>query len=133
MWSRDARPRRMALVAYPDVQMLDVVGPLEVFACATRFLPPNVPGYAVEVLAGRRGPLRVSSGLTLGADRAWPQVRPHRRPRFSPDDLEAFLDELRAQRRARQPLGAQQDHVGRPMFVHSILRLAHMKHSFIGP
>jgi transcriptional regulator GlxA family with amidase domain len=65
----------MALVAYPDVQMLDVVGPLEVFACATRFLPSGTPGYAVEVLAASRGTVRASSGLTLGVDRPWAQVR----------------------------------------------------------
>lgn len=75
MWSREARPRRIALVAYPDVQILDVVGPLEVFACAARFLPSTAPGYVIEVLAARRGPVRVSSGLTLGADRSWAQVR----------------------------------------------------------
>lgn len=65
----------MALVAYPDVQMLDVVGPLEVFACAARFVPAGAPPYVVEVLAARRGPVRASSGLTIGADRAWAQVR----------------------------------------------------------
>lgn len=62
-------------MAYPDVQMLDVVGPLEVFACASRFLPPTARGYAVEVLAERAGPVRTSSGLTLGAARSWLQVR----------------------------------------------------------
>lgn len=62
-------------MAYPDVQMLDVVGPLEVFACASRFLPPTARGYAVEVLAERAGQIRTSSGLTLGAARSWLQVR----------------------------------------------------------
>ncbi len=79
MWSRDHRPRRIAVVAYPGVQILDVVGPLEVFATTTRLLAAergnDVPCYAVDVLAARRGPLRTQSGLTLGADRAWSQVR----------------------------------------------------------
>ena len=64
--------------------------------------------------------------------RAGPQVRPQRLPRFGPDDLEAVLDELRAQRRARPPVGTQQDDIGWALFVHGILRLAQMKPSFIG-
>jgi hypothetical protein len=59
------------------------------------------------------------------------KVRPHHRPRVGRDDLEAVFDELRAQWRARQPGGAEQDDVGRPLFVHSILSLAHPKHFFI--
>ncbi|MDT7548153.1 MAG: hypothetical protein QOE84_547, partial [Actinomycetota bacterium] len=36
---------RIVLIAFPDVQILDVTGPLEVFSCATRF----VPGAAYEL------------------------------------------------------------------------------------
>ena len=31
-------PRRLAMLAFPEVQMLDVTGPLEVFSVASRVL-----------------------------------------------------------------------------------------------
>ena len=62
------------MVAFPDIQILDVTGPLEVFGSATRLLAarPNVhvPAYEVEVLASRAGTLTCSSGLGLVATRA---------------------------------------------------------------
>jgi transcriptional regulator GlxA family with amidase domain len=71
---------RVAMVAYPDVQLLDVVGPLEVFARTTRWLEEKGlrsrgPAYDVEVVAPRRGRLRASSGLSLFADRALSGLR----------------------------------------------------------
>ena len=56
-------------MGYPDVQVLDVTGPHEVFALAHRFRPIGDPGYAVELLAADAGAMRASSGLTLVADR----------------------------------------------------------------
>ena len=44
------------MLAYPDAQLLDVTGPLEVFAIATRLLAERGradPGYSVEVVASR--------------------------------------------------------------------------------
>jgi transcriptional regulator GlxA family with amidase domain len=70
--------RRVAVVAYPDVQVLDVVGPLEVFAIASRLLELRgraTPAYAVEAVATQAGVLRTSSGLGLVAARALRQVR----------------------------------------------------------
>ncbi len=65
-------PRRIALLAYPDVQILDVTGPLEVFARTTRWLNDNrrmaTPAYTVEILGLKPGPFRASSGLRLHAD-----------------------------------------------------------------
>ncbi len=79
MSSRPAATRRVAAVAFPDVQILDVTGPLEVFALATSCLAERghrgPPPYAVEILARRAGPLRASSGVRLMADRAVGQVR----------------------------------------------------------
>jgi transcriptional regulator GlxA family with amidase domain len=65
-----ARPsrRRVAIVAYPGVQTLDVTGPLEVFAGAQTLIERSgrrARGYSVEILARGRAPLRSSSGLTL--------------------------------------------------------------------
>lgn len=71
-------PRRIAVVAYPDVQILDVTGPLEVFATASRLRASGgraAPRYVVEVLAARAGPLATSSGIGLVAERAFQDVR----------------------------------------------------------
>ncbi len=65
--------RRIAFLAFPDVQLLDVAGPLQVFstACdlASRRAPPDdtVPYDAVVIAAGA-GRLMASSGLGLAAE-----------------------------------------------------------------
>jgi len=64
--------RRVAVVAYPGVQMLDVTGPLEVFAAASSLA--RRPTYTVEVLAASPGPVRTHSGVRLVADRSWTAV-----------------------------------------------------------
>ena len=75
---KEARRRRVVMVAYANAQMLDVTGPLEVFAAATRALEDEGgadPGYSVEIAAVEKGPLRMSSGLSLVAQRALQRVR----------------------------------------------------------
>ncbi len=59
-------PRRIVLVAFPGVQILDVTGPSEVFSLADRFAPH---AYSLELLAPHGGPLTCSSGLQLVAER----------------------------------------------------------------
>ncbi|MBV9041501.1 MAG: AraC family transcriptional regulator, partial [Acidimicrobiia bacterium] len=59
--------RRVVIVAFPDVQSLDVAGPAEVFAAAG--------GYRVDVVAPTAGVVRASSGIALWADRALADVR----------------------------------------------------------
>jgi len=48
------------MLAYPDIQILDVVGPLEVFSRTTRWLKEqglrNDDAYRVEILGLRCGP-----------------------------------------------------------------------------
>jgi len=62
-------PRRVAMVAYPDAQLLDISGPLQVFATASHLLtrPPHggAPAYEVSVLASEAGPLRTCSGIEI--------------------------------------------------------------------
>lgn len=60
-------PPKAAVLAYPDVQVLDVAGPLQVFSHA---------GLSVEVLAPEAGPFAASSGMRLVADRAFRAVDP---------------------------------------------------------
>lgn len=77
----EAAPRgtlRVAVLAYPDVQILDVIGPLEVFARTSRWLRDNGkgggPAYSIEILGMKRGVFRASSGLRLHADHRFSEV-----------------------------------------------------------
>lgn len=95
------------IVLYPDVQALDVTGPHEVFAGASRLVgrTRGTPAYEIEVVALRPGAVRSESGLTLVAtpiDRSRPidtLVVPggngarHRPP---PDELVTVIAELAA-------------------------------------
>jgi transcriptional regulator GlxA family with amidase domain len=71
-------PKRVAVLAYPDVQILDVVGPLEVFARTSRWLRVHrghrSDAYDVEIVGLARGAFRASSGLRLYADRTFAEV-----------------------------------------------------------
>jgi len=62
-------PRRVAMLVYPDAQMLDVAGPLEVFARSSRYVRDTAGGgtepYRVEIVARDAGPVKMSSGLEL--------------------------------------------------------------------
>jgi transcriptional regulator GlxA family with amidase domain len=58
--------RSVVIVAYPDVQSLDVSGPAEVFAAANK--AGAVPRYDITVLSSQPGPVRATSGLCLVAD-----------------------------------------------------------------
>jgi transcriptional regulator GlxA family with amidase domain len=70
----------VAIVGYDDIQSLDAVGPLEVFARTTRWIDQHHvrtrgPLYDVELVGVRRGPLRASSGLELVARAALSELR----------------------------------------------------------
>ena len=69
--SATAGPLRIALFAYPDVQALDLSGPLEMFARATRLLRDEGrahPGYSLTVVGTKAGPLVASSGFRFLPD-----------------------------------------------------------------
>jgi transcriptional regulator GlxA family with amidase domain len=68
------------MVAFPGAQILDVVGPLEVFACASSALAAGAhaargPAYEIAVAALAAGPVRMSSGVSVVAERALRDVR----------------------------------------------------------
>jgi transcriptional regulator GlxA family with amidase domain len=73
------RTRRVVMLAFPDAQIIDVTGPLEVFGRAARLLTEEhgwrVPAYTVEIVAAKAGPLTTSSGIRLIAERSIAQVR----------------------------------------------------------
>jgi transcriptional regulator GlxA family with amidase domain len=67
LMARTSTPRDVVAVAFHDFQILDVVGPLEVFSQANRILEDadRTPAYRVHVVALAGGPLLASSGLSL--------------------------------------------------------------------
>ena len=78
--ARAARsPRRIVVVTYPSAQILDVTGPIEVFARTARWLVErglwNDLAYAIELVAPQAGPVMTTSGVALVAQRALTAVR----------------------------------------------------------
>ncbi|WP_136253881.1 GlxA family transcriptional regulator [Onishia niordana] len=67
--STPVTPRRIALLAYPDCQVLDVCGPWQVFASANECAGHAL--YALELVARASGPLTTNGGLTIMADTDW--------------------------------------------------------------
>jgi hypothetical protein len=53
--STGIRTRRVVMVAFPDAQIIDITGPLEVFGRAARWLTEErsrrTPAYSVEIVA----------------------------------------------------------------------------------
>lgn len=77
---RASGSRAVAVLIFPDVQPLDAVGPLEVFAGANRAWRAGHPDdgalpYAPELVARTAGPVTGSSGYALVAQRSIAQVR----------------------------------------------------------
>jgi transcriptional regulator GlxA family with amidase domain len=60
------KPRTVAILALPGVQLLDVSGPLDVFAEAN--VQVATEAYQLRVIGSRPGPIRSSSGARLLPD-----------------------------------------------------------------
>ncbi len=73
------RPHHVVMLAYPNAQVLDITGPLEVFGRAARWLRDHGLSrelvYRVEIVAARSGPFATSSGMRLVAERGYRSVR----------------------------------------------------------
>ncbi|MFF2659636.1 GlxA family transcriptional regulator [Kitasatospora sp. NPDC058032] len=65
--------RRVVIAVFPDVDLLDVTGPAEVFALTNRETG-GAAGYRVELAARERGEVTTSAGLRLVADRSFDEV-----------------------------------------------------------
>lgn len=74
-----ARPHRVVMLAYPQVQILDVSGPLEVFARTARWLRDHHDlqrdAYEIELVAPAAGWVETSGGLGLFAERRYADMR----------------------------------------------------------
>lgn len=72
--------RRIVMVGFEGIQLLDVIGPLEVFSLASRLLSSQeeaaAPAYEVMLVAGDAGPVTASSGLALVAACSWHDLGP---------------------------------------------------------
>lgn len=66
-------PRRVVVVVYPDIQSLDVSGPVEVFSMGSH--ESGADSYRFEIVAATKSPVRTSSGLRLGVDAAIGELR----------------------------------------------------------
>jgi transcriptional regulator GlxA family with amidase domain len=70
--------RRIAMIGFDGLQVLDVTGPLEVFARASRLLLEQgravVAPYSVILAARKVGPVTSSSGLALVAECGWHEL-----------------------------------------------------------
>jgi transcriptional regulator GlxA family with amidase domain len=68
------------MLAYPDAQILDITGPLEVFARATRWLQDHqhvrYPAYEIALIASSSGPVVTSGGLSLIAGSSYRHAKP---------------------------------------------------------
>ena len=76
-------PHHVVMVGFEDAQILDITGPLEVFARTSRWLREHarlaIDAYTVELVAHEAGPLRTSGGLQLIASRTYRDVRDARK------------------------------------------------------
>ena len=72
-------PPHVVMIAFPGAELLDVVGPLEVFAAASHLLREErgaeVIAYTHEIVASQAGPLLTASGIRLVAERSIRQMR----------------------------------------------------------
>ncbi|HZI15552.1 MAG TPA: GlxA family transcriptional regulator [Myxococcus sp.] len=67
--------RRVLIIAFPEVQILDVTGPSSVFTTATRLVASKRPGYRVEIAALKTGPVATQGGVLLHATVPLDRVR----------------------------------------------------------
>lgn len=69
------RPHRVAVLGFPDAQILDVTGPLEVFSRTARWLRDTGRAdgqiYEIELIGLQAGPIRTSGGLEVNARRSF--------------------------------------------------------------
>src|SRR5690348_13811856 len=71
------KPHRIVMLAFEGAQILDITGPLQMFAGANVALKRTA--YEFVIAARRKGPFATSSGMKLVADAAYDTPRLMRR------------------------------------------------------
>jgi transcriptional regulator GlxA family with amidase domain len=83
---RVVKIRPVRIVTYPGVEIIDLTGPMEVFAFANYFLQRSGVcselAYPIEVLAAKPGSVKSSCGLQIIAEKAYSEVQ---------DDIDTLL------------------------------------------
>lgn len=73
--TRVAKIRSVGFVAFPGIEIIDLTGPMEVFAFANTGLQKSgvctEPAYRIDVLAATPGPITTSCGLQIIANKAY--------------------------------------------------------------
>ncbi|MGR8998615.1 MAG: GlxA family transcriptional regulator [Gammaproteobacteria bacterium] len=76
---RVAKIRPVGIVTYPGFEIIDLTGPMEVFAfanvCLQRSGVCSEPAYPMQVLAAKPGPIKSSCGLQIIAEKAYSDVQ----------------------------------------------------------
>ncbi|MDH5731362.1 MAG: DJ-1/PfpI family protein [Gammaproteobacteria bacterium] len=71
-------PHKVIMLAYPNAQILDITGPLEVFSRASRWLQDNAmcnsEAYTVEIVSPVAGNICCSNGINLVASRSYREI-----------------------------------------------------------
>ncbi|NUS44089.1 MAG: helix-turn-helix domain-containing protein [Mycobacteriaceae bacterium] len=67
--------RRIVIAVFPEVDLLDVTGPAEVFALANR-VTSGQAGYEVQLAGPAAGPVRTFAGVRVLADVAFADIGP---------------------------------------------------------
>ena len=79
MPSSESPPKTVYIVAYPGVEIIDVTGPMEVFAFANYGLLQSgqrkQPAYELKVIAAQQGVVQSSCGLQIIAEQAYGDIR----------------------------------------------------------
>ena len=72
--------RRVDILLFPQVEVLDFAGPYEVFTTASRMaarlMPGSVPPFEVRTVASAAGPVRARAGLQALADAGFADAAP---------------------------------------------------------
>ncbi|WP_051911376.1 GlxA family transcriptional regulator [Methylomicrobium agile] len=72
--------RRVAMVVYPNCEIVDVTGPMDVFCYANYALrlagqiAEDEPVYSLSLIAERAGPVKTASGMKIFADFSYDEV-----------------------------------------------------------
>ena len=77
--SKSSKPKKIAIVAYPWSEVLDITGPHEVFSFASWALQKaeitKEPMYLIEIVAEQPGPVKTLSGLEIVAHRSYREIK----------------------------------------------------------